>query len=259
MCCHYHSVDEDNVSVICVWFCDKGASTPPAIAATPVPTLPPIAVNSYSAVPAPPSGQSASETLYTNGVHQYQGEAPPTVSSVMIKRSVFYFCNMFRCLCRHSLHLSSSVPFLYILQLRALPWILFSRRTLECSITLVRHPGFIHFPTFCIFSACFMQMIIIVFIFKKNLFFFRHDHLFNVSRIACNYFTKRVERILGIFIHCIQRQCFWLYNYAVFMNHEPVHSHISCCVWFGWSAVPTSAHASCSANPTASAAAAARR
>lgn len=63
------------------FWCDKGASTPPAIAATPVPTLPPIAVNSYPAVPAPPSGQSASETLYTNGVHQYQGEAPPTVSN----------------------------------------------------------------------------------------------------------------------------------------------------------------------------------
>ncbi|XP_053087249.1 CUGBP Elav-like family member 3 isoform X2 [Pangasianodon hypophthalmus] len=55
----------------------SGASTPPAIAATPVPTLPPpIAVNSYPAVPAPPSGQSASETLYTNGVHQYQAQSP---------------------------------------------------------------------------------------------------------------------------------------------------------------------------------------
>ncbi|KAL0166693.1 hypothetical protein M9458_038537, partial [Cirrhinus mrigala] len=48
-------------------------STPPAIAATPVPALPPpIAVNSYPPVPAPPNGQSASETLYTNGVHPYQ-------------------------------------------------------------------------------------------------------------------------------------------------------------------------------------------
>ncbi|XP_058260531.1 CUGBP Elav-like family member 3 isoform X2 [Hemibagrus wyckioides] len=55
----------------------SGASTPPAIAATPVPALPPpIAVNSYPAVPAPPSGQSASETLYTNGVHQYQATYP---------------------------------------------------------------------------------------------------------------------------------------------------------------------------------------
>uniref|UniRef100_A0A4W4EMZ9 RRM domain-containing protein n=1 Tax=Electrophorus electricus TaxID=8005 RepID=A0A4W4EMZ9_ELEEL len=51
----------------------SGTSTPPAIAATPVPALPPpIALNSYPPVPAPPSGQSASETLYTNGVHPYQ-------------------------------------------------------------------------------------------------------------------------------------------------------------------------------------------
>lgn len=51
-----------------------GTSTPPSIAATPVPALPPpIAVNSYPSVPAPPSGQSATEALYTNGVHAYQG------------------------------------------------------------------------------------------------------------------------------------------------------------------------------------------
>uniref|UniRef100_A0A8C1GD89 CUGBP Elav-like family member 3 n=1 Tax=Cyprinus carpio TaxID=7962 RepID=A0A8C1GD89_CYPCA len=53
----------------------SGTNTPPAIAATPVPALPPpMAVNSYSQLPAPPNGQSASETLYTNGVHPYQGE-----------------------------------------------------------------------------------------------------------------------------------------------------------------------------------------
>ncbi|KAG7225492.1 hypothetical protein INR49_027487 [Caranx melampygus] len=52
----------------------SGTSTPPSIAATPVPALPPpIAVNSYPSVPAPPNGQSATETLYTNGVHAYQG------------------------------------------------------------------------------------------------------------------------------------------------------------------------------------------
>uniref|UniRef100_A0A671MIL2 CUGBP Elav-like family member 3 n=1 Tax=Sinocyclocheilus anshuiensis TaxID=1608454 RepID=A0A671MIL2_9TELE len=51
----------------------SGTSTPPAIAATPLPALPPpIALNSYPQVPAPPNGQSASETLYTNGVHPYQ-------------------------------------------------------------------------------------------------------------------------------------------------------------------------------------------
>lgn len=55
-----------------------GTSTPPSIAATPVPALPPpIAVNSYPSVPAPPSGQSATEALYTNGVHAYQGTASP--------------------------------------------------------------------------------------------------------------------------------------------------------------------------------------
>uniref|UniRef100_A0AAX7UVT2 RRM domain-containing protein n=1 Tax=Astatotilapia calliptera TaxID=8154 RepID=A0AAX7UVT2_ASTCA len=52
----------------------SGTSTPPSITATPVPALPPpIAVNSYPSVPAPPNGQPATETLYTNGVHAYQG------------------------------------------------------------------------------------------------------------------------------------------------------------------------------------------
>uniref|UniRef100_A0A8C2FMJ4 CUGBP Elav-like family member 3 n=1 Tax=Cyprinus carpio TaxID=7962 RepID=A0A8C2FMJ4_CYPCA len=55
----------------------SGTNTPPAIAATPVPALPPpMAVNSYSQLPAPPNGQSASETLYTNGVHPYQAQSP---------------------------------------------------------------------------------------------------------------------------------------------------------------------------------------
>uniref|UniRef100_A0A8C6SKQ6 Cugbp, Elav-like family member 3a n=1 Tax=Neogobius melanostomus TaxID=47308 RepID=A0A8C6SKQ6_9GOBI len=55
----------------------SGTSTPPSIAATPVPALPPpIAVNSYSSVPAPPNGQSATEALYTNGVHAYQAQSP---------------------------------------------------------------------------------------------------------------------------------------------------------------------------------------
>ena len=60
----------DDVSCLCA-----GTSTPPSIAATPVPALPPpIAVNSYPSVPAPPNGQSATEALYTNGVHAYQGK-----------------------------------------------------------------------------------------------------------------------------------------------------------------------------------------
>ncbi|KAM9339934.1 CUGBP Elav-like family member 3 isoform 1-T1 [Symphorus nematophorus] len=55
----------------------SGTSTPPSIAATPVPALPPpIAVNSYPSVPAPPNGQSATEALYTNGVHAYQAQSP---------------------------------------------------------------------------------------------------------------------------------------------------------------------------------------
>ncbi|XP_016407112.1 CUGBP Elav-like family member 3 isoform X3 [Sinocyclocheilus rhinocerous] len=54
-----------------------GTSTPPAIAATPLSALPPpIALNSYPQVSAPPNGQSATETLYTNGVHPYQAQSP---------------------------------------------------------------------------------------------------------------------------------------------------------------------------------------
>ncbi|CAG6015339.1 unnamed protein product [Menidia menidia] len=54
----------------------SGTNTPPAIAATPVPALPPpIGVNGYSNVPAPTSGQQT-ETLYTNGVHPYQAQSP---------------------------------------------------------------------------------------------------------------------------------------------------------------------------------------
>ncbi|MED6269402.1 CUGBP Elav-like member 3, partial [Characodon lateralis] len=52
-------------------------STPPSIAATPVPAMPPsIALNSYQSVAAPPNGQSATEALYTNGVHAYQAQSP---------------------------------------------------------------------------------------------------------------------------------------------------------------------------------------
>ncbi|MFT7815858.1 CUGBP Elav-like family member 3 isoform X1 [Arapaima gigas] len=55
----------------------SGTNTPPTIAATPVPALPPpIGVNGYSPVPAPANGQPASETLYTNGVHPYQAQSP---------------------------------------------------------------------------------------------------------------------------------------------------------------------------------------
>lgn len=58
-----------------------GTNTPPAIAATPVPAIPPpIGVNGYSSVPAPTNGQQATEALYTNGVHPYQGTSPSKAS-----------------------------------------------------------------------------------------------------------------------------------------------------------------------------------
>ncbi|XP_053183762.1 CUGBP Elav-like family member 3 isoform X19 [Scomber japonicus] len=54
----------------------SGTNTPPTIAATPVPALPPpIGVNGYGSVSAPTNGQ-ATETLYTNGVHPYQAQSP---------------------------------------------------------------------------------------------------------------------------------------------------------------------------------------
>ncbi|KAK1880926.1 CUGBP Elav-like family member 3 [Dissostichus eleginoides] len=55
----------------------SGASTPPSMAGTPVPALPPpLTVNSYASLPAPPNGHSATEALYTNGVHAYQAQSP---------------------------------------------------------------------------------------------------------------------------------------------------------------------------------------
>ncbi|XP_062279244.1 CUGBP Elav-like family member 3 isoform X8 [Scomber scombrus] len=54
----------------------SGTNTPPTIATTPVPTLPPpIGVNGYGSVSAPTNGQ-ATEALYTNGVHPYQAQSP---------------------------------------------------------------------------------------------------------------------------------------------------------------------------------------
>lgn len=51
-----------------------GTSTPPAIAATPVPAIPAaLGVNGYSPVPAQPTGQPAPDALYPNGVHPYPG------------------------------------------------------------------------------------------------------------------------------------------------------------------------------------------
>ncbi|XP_036444359.1 CUGBP Elav-like family member 3 isoform X1 [Colossoma macropomum] len=54
----------------------SGTNTPPAIAATPVPALPPpVGVSGYSPVPAAANGQPASETIYTNGIHPYQAQS----------------------------------------------------------------------------------------------------------------------------------------------------------------------------------------
>uniref|UniRef100_A0A674C7Q7 Cugbp, Elav-like family member 3a n=1 Tax=Salmo trutta TaxID=8032 RepID=A0A674C7Q7_SALTR len=69
----------------------SGTSTPPTMAATPVPALPPPL--SYPPVPAPPNGQSASETLYTNGVHSYQEYHYENVSKLTLSRPEG--CNIF--------------------------------------------------------------------------------------------------------------------------------------------------------------------
>ncbi|XP_062453850.1 CUGBP Elav-like family member 3 isoform X26 [Rhea pennata] len=55
----------------------SGTSTPPAIAATPVPAIPaPLGVNGYSPVPAQPPGPPASDAIYANGVHPYPAQSP---------------------------------------------------------------------------------------------------------------------------------------------------------------------------------------
>ncbi|XP_037639709.1 CUGBP Elav-like family member 3 isoform X3 [Sebastes umbrosus] len=55
----------------------SGTNTPPTIAATPVPALPPpLGVNGYSSLQAQTNGQQATEALYTNGVHAYQAQSP---------------------------------------------------------------------------------------------------------------------------------------------------------------------------------------
>ncbi|KAK6471330.1 CUGBP Elav-like family member 3, partial [Huso huso] len=68
------------VSVLAHRPCDwsvAGTSTPPTLAATPVPALPAqMGVNGYSAVPTQSSGQGASESIYSNGVHPYPAQSP---------------------------------------------------------------------------------------------------------------------------------------------------------------------------------------
>uniref|UniRef100_A0A8C2FQ69 CUGBP Elav-like family member 3 n=1 Tax=Cyprinus carpio TaxID=7962 RepID=A0A8C2FQ69_CYPCA len=93
----------------------SGTNTPPAIAATPVPALPPpMAVNSYSQLPAPPNGQSASETLYTNGVHPYQAQSPaldPLQQAYTGMQHYTAFTSCFFLVSGHTLHDAGFVSF----------------------------------------------------------------------------------------------------------------------------------------------------
>ncbi|TNN59948.1 CUGBP Elav-like family member 3 [Liparis tanakae] len=55
----------------------SGTSTPPSMAGTPVPSLPPpLTLSGYASLPGLANGQSATEALYTNGVHAYQAQSP---------------------------------------------------------------------------------------------------------------------------------------------------------------------------------------
>ncbi|NWI63092.1 CELF3 protein, partial [Todus mexicanus] len=56
----------------------SGTSTPPGISTAPVPSIAtPIGVNGFSPLPPQTNGQPASETIYTNGIHPYPGDASP--------------------------------------------------------------------------------------------------------------------------------------------------------------------------------------
>ena len=55
--------------------CSAGASTPPGINASAVPSIAaPIGVNGFSTLPPQSNGQPNSEPIYTNGIHPYPGE-----------------------------------------------------------------------------------------------------------------------------------------------------------------------------------------
>ncbi|KAI7802610.1 putative CUGBP Elav-like family member 4-like [Triplophysa rosa] len=55
----------------------SGTSTPPGLSATGVPSITgPITVNGFSALPHQTNGQTASETIYTNGIHPYPAQSP---------------------------------------------------------------------------------------------------------------------------------------------------------------------------------------
>lgn len=103
-----------------------GTSTPPSIAATPVPALPPpIAVNSYPSVPAPPNGQPATETLYTNGVHAYQGTG---IASYTDYSCILRFTNLL-CSIHITLNISNNIHdffFLLCCKLLTTCWLCYS-------------------------------------------------------------------------------------------------------------------------------------
>lgn len=130
-----------------------GTSTPPSIAATPVPALPqPIAVSGYTSAVAPPNVQSATEALYANGVHAYQGTAgvgsgaephiPPfcidhrLLISYATARASFNADEMKR---RSVLmRIKRFTDDVFVPQLRVLCWTPCSKRTQACSTTQVR-------------------------------------------------------------------------------------------------------------------------
>lgn len=73
-----------------------GTSTPPSMAGTPVPSLPPpLTVNSYASLPALSNGQSATEALYTNGVHAYQGTAATALTAATQQSGLMLLCKYY--------------------------------------------------------------------------------------------------------------------------------------------------------------------
>ncbi|XP_056299589.1 CUGBP Elav-like family member 3 isoform X4 [Pseudoliparis swirei] len=58
----------------------SGTNTPPTMAATPVPALPPpLGLNGYGSLSGPTNGHQATEALYTNGIHPFQAHSPASL------------------------------------------------------------------------------------------------------------------------------------------------------------------------------------
>uniref|UniRef100_A0A671VWD0 CUGBP Elav-like family member 6 n=1 Tax=Sparus aurata TaxID=8175 RepID=A0A671VWD0_SPAAU len=60
----------------------SGTSTPPGISATAVPSIAPIGVNGFSALPPQSNGQPTSEPIYTNGIHPYPAAYPAAYAPI---------------------------------------------------------------------------------------------------------------------------------------------------------------------------------